>query len=465
MVIAVIFFLLIMVMNVFAFSRISFKINNPKNDSFIKGNNNLVNFNVTVSGNNVTIINVTFYYNGTYSNGTFENGTTGGSNTQLCIGQNATGSFNTTLDLNYETGQDFKRDTFNCTSFLPVGNWTIYSIVYSINGSGDNSSSSNFTFGVVVDNLTPSIGFAGGTENNNTIINRTWIFINVSVVEKNFNNISFAIALDGVVFNETNYSTLTTNVNFSKLSDGITFLTDGNYTYNVTITDMAGNVNTTETRLLILLDTTFPKVSYHPQTALSGAVNNASWILVKVDITENNFANITYFLYDNNGNLINETIEKTNHNISSTFTKTINFTNINEGLYFYNVTVYDEAGNKNSTETRNLTFDISPPVVIYAGSTEVNNTFFNRKWIFINVSVIEVSFQNITFAIYHNVNGSLINQTTYTSIITSINFTPGNPPGAELNFSYLYNVTVSDKLGRINTTGTRNITLDTLGQL
>ena len=114
---------------------------------------------------------------------------------------------------------------------------------------------------------------------------------------------------------------------------------------------------------------------------------------------------------------------------------------------------WDKASNENSTETRVITLDSTKPRIIFSGGTEENNTFFNRNWIFVNVSINETNFANATFYLY-NSSLDLINETNVTSDVNPKNLSVNFTNIANKNETYYYNVTARDKAGNINSTGT-----------
>src|SRR3989338_7266695 len=132
--------------------------------------------------------------------------------------------------------------------------------------------------------------------------------------------------------------------------------------------------------------------------------------------------------------------------------RNINFTNLSDGTYYYNVTVTDAVNNKNTTETRTITLDNTNPMISYGTGTENNATNFSRSWIYVNVSVTEINEANVTFLL-HNSTKKIYNITN-ASGIRDINFTNLN------DGVYWYNVTVVDAVNKKNTTETRKITLD-----
>jgi len=79
-----------------------------------------------------------------------------------------------------------------------------------------------------------------------------------------------------------------------------------------------------------------------------------NWIYVNNTIT-GLLNNMTYYLYNSTSELINSSFYPTD-------IYEINWTNLADGLYFYNITVRDIYGNESSTETRNITIDASTNV-------------------------------------------------------------------------------------------------------
>lgn len=112
-----------------------------------------------------------------------------------------------------------------------------------------NSSSSimNFTeyANFVIDTTHPLISYAGGSSADYSNLTQDSIYVNVSVTESNFKNMTFTLHNDTAVINSTTFTSLTTYINW-------TALPYTNYTYNVNVTDLAGNTNFTATRYINL---------------------------------------------------------------------------------------------------------------------------------------------------------------------------------------------------------------------
>ena len=197
------------------------------------------------------------------------------------------------------------------------------------------------------------------------------------------------------------------------------------------------------------MDNTNPLISYGTGTENNATNFSRSWIYVNVSVTEINEANITFLLYNATSHIYNAT--------NACGVRRINFTNLNDGTYYYNVTVTDAVNNKNTTETRTVTLDNTNPLIAYGTRTENNATNFSRSWIYINVSVTEINEANITFVL-HNSTKQIYNITN-ASGIRDINFTNLN------DGTYYYNVTVTDAVNNKNTTETRTVTLDTVAPI
>jgi len=72
-----------------------------------------------------------------------------------------------------------------------------------------------------------------------------------------------------------------------------------------------------------------------------------------------------------------------------------NFSNLSEGIYYYNVTVSDTSGNLNFSGTRNVTVDTIIPAIGYINSTS-SGVLASGSSISINVTSTDTNFGNIT---------------------------------------------------------------------
>ena len=340
-----------------------------------------------------------------------------------------------------QTDKDPTNGVINTFSQIRLADGT-YSWNVNCSDYGGNYAFNDTNYTVNIDTVTPAIEFGTGTEQNDTYWVRSWVYINVTAYDENEANITFSIYNTTSAVNITTLGKGNRSINFTHLK------MNARYYYNVTITDKAGNKNSTATRTIVL-DDVAPVVVFTDNTDYNNSYRSRNWVYLEVNVTESFEANITFYIYNLTGSLVNVT----NY---STSIRSINFTNLNSNMeYYYNVTVTDKAGNKNSTETRKITLDTTNPTINFTYPTEENNTIFSRDWIYVNVTAYDKYEANITFTLY-NSSSELINETTYTDLSRNINFTNLNSD------VYAYNVTITDMAGNKNSTETRIIILDTI---
>ncbi len=184
-------------------------------------------------------------------------------------------------------------------------------------------------------------------------------------------------------------------------------------------------------------DTTPPQVTINSPT---NTFYDTSSILFNFTLNENGTCQYTL----NNG--------ATNYTMSTLNNRNFNATNSSIADANYTVRAYcnDTSGNKNYTQNIIFSIDTTYPLIDYTGGT-TNGTNLTQNWIFVNVSVTETNFANITFSL-RNLTSS-VNLTTFTSLVTFINWT-------NLSYTnYTFNVSVYDRAGHFNSTSTRSVNL------
>ena len=142
--------------------------------------------------------------------------------------------------------------------------------------------------------------------------------------------------------NGTINNTMQNNVNrnFNATNSSIA---DGQYTVRYYCNDTFGNWNRTESRIFGI-DTAYPLISYGSGTSIDYANLTQNWIYVNVSVTESNFGNITFLLKNSTATVNSTTF--------TTIIYVVNWTGLAYTNYTYNVSLYDSAGNFNSTSTR-----------------------------------------------------------------------------------------------------------------
>ena len=151
---------------------------------------------------------------------------------------------------------------------------------------------------------------------------------------------------EAIIWNTPAY--ITAGTNFTDLTS-----VEGTNTWNLFCNDTFGNINSSS--ITFLKDTVYPLINFTTPTETSGSSINRSYILVNTSVFDSNFKNVTYNLYNSTGSLINSTA------FLSSVNPLINWINLADGLYYFNATTYDSFGNKNSTETRNVSIDSAAP--------------------------------------------------------------------------------------------------------
>lgn len=288
-----------------------------------------------------------------------------------------------------------------------------------------------------LDSVAPTINITYPANNSET--NTSWVLINITsneiltsaILEINNTNQTMNGSVLDWYFNKTN-------------------LTRASYSYKVYGNDSAGNIGVSETRI-ININNTIPT-----QPTLNLPLNNSyrdvNWTLLNWTAFDDDNDTVTCYVYGDNttaaSNLINATANIENGTVS-----TYNWTGLNETTYYWKAKCDDSYINSSFSPTFNFTIDLTYPKINFSGGTEDNNSYIEDNWIYVNVSVTENNFDNISFMLYNST--SLLNETNYTTAVYNINFTNLSDD------SYYYNVTIRDKVGKTNSTKTRKITIDT----
>jgi len=345
---------------------------------------------------------------------------------------NASQTLSSQMNFSIDSGENISACPL-CNSFTnSTGNLSdgLHNItVYGSNILGAiNSTTSYFT----IDTTPPEVEFTNLAEENNSILDRSWIFANISIAEINFKNATASL------FNSSG------PVNFTQIAESgehfinWTSLADGMYYYNVTAYDMAGNMNYTKARM-ITLDTTKPNLE----------------IIAPENTTYNSiYRALNYTAEDKNLNAVWYEYNETNRTpaIGQTGLNPL-FTALDNRQSTLTLYANDTLGHISSASVT-FTVDTIYPQIYFTGETkENNNTYWNRTWIYANVSATDENFKNMTFSLYNN---ALINSITYTDDTRSVNWTNQLEDG-----TYYFNATVYDAAGNMNYTETLTITLDT----
>jgi hypothetical protein len=135
-----------------------------------------------------------------------------------------------------------------------------------------------------------------------------------------------------------------------------TFL-DGIHYFWAIVFDTSGNQVTSQNYTLTV-DAINPQINYSSETELNNSNLSRSNIVVNVTSTDLHLANITIYLYNSTYSLIKNITNLTSPNY-------YNFTNLSDGIYWFNASSFDTLSNANYTDTRKVTImsDTVAPII------------------------------------------------------------------------------------------------------
>ena len=298
---------------------------------------------------------------------------------------------------------------------------------------------------IKIDTVKPTINFVSPTPSNNSYLSQNWVYINVSTDE----NVTSAL----LEWDNGTLSNLSMNGSGKNWYLNQTNLPDGDYSFKVYATDLAGNTNVSGT-LSLTIDTTPPTIDYEPSTDTNGTYSK-NWIYIKVHPDDLHLSNNIFLEFNNPTNTWNETFAQNN---------SINFwtnkTGLSDGTYTFRAWAEDLAGNKVSTKFRKITLDTTPPTLLSVspanGSTGVSiktnivitfdeaindstvsgTSFYLKKSSGGNVSsVLSASGNSSEFTL--NPSSNLTYSTNYTIFVSgSIQDLAGNSLGSNYIFTF-----------------------------
>ncbi len=236
---------------------------------------------------------------------------------------------------------------FENTDLLGLYNVTIF--VSDIYGRVNNTEKTNFT--IVYHNYAPSkpyllTPFPGEIASGNYQI--AWS----NVFDVNNDTLQFNITLlnPDLTYNATIVSNYGNSSSTHYLWD-TTLYPDGEYSMEILVFENETPEGLSNSYTLtgnFSIDNTPPSIQFEPPTEISGSTIPRNYILVNVSAYDPHLNLIAIRLYNSSGDLLNETFS-----LTSPFF--VNFTGLEDGLYYFNATALDNVANENSTETRNVT--------------------------------------------------------------------------------------------------------------
>jgi len=253
-----------------------------------------------------------------------------------------------------------KIESINFTG-LPQGTYIYFSKAYNTNNNFAFSENRTINLDTSSPNVTlllPANNSYSNNRSQNLTANITDNFMIKNITMTMYNSL-------GSVFSHTTVPGTASYID----SNYITGISDNVWYWNYKSYDFAGNVYTSPNNTLTI-DATNPVVSITSPENNTFSSNN--WFAISTSVTEINFKNITYNLY-NSTSLVNSTNYLTNIN-------SINWTSLLSEIYTYNSTVCDLANNCGSSTSQTITLDTSLPsgtLINPANNTYSNNATHN----------------------------------------------------------------------------------------
>ncbi len=280
-------------------------------------------------------------------------------------------------------------------------------------------------------------------------------------------NITFNLYyLNGTLANTSSTTTLSAftdlPINFTVPST----LSDANLTLNFTLSDNAGNTNTSSVGTIVV-DSTFPTPSNITSTPTSPIYNNGSLENVSVNFSSSEYpVNLTFNLYYLNGTLANTTGPIMIGSQNALPYGYLIPSDLSDANLTLNFTLSDNAGNTNTSTVGTIVVDSTFPTSSNITSVPTSPIYNNGSLENVSVNFSSSEYPvNLTFNLYY-LNGTLAN-TTGPIILGSQSALPyGYLIPSDLSDANLtLNFTLSDSAGNTNTSTVGTIVVDTIAPI
>ena len=255
------------------------------------------------------------------------------------------------------------------------------------------------------------------------------------------------------VWNSTSHLILanTTNLTGSTSTANISYRLpkEGTYYWNYLAFDNNSNSSWASTNftLIYTIDTASPSVIL--VSPINGTNTSSATVWLYANFSDNiRLKNATLYVWNSTS-----LIATNSTNISGTSNSSnISFTIPRDGVYYWNYLAYDNSSRSNfSVANFTFTYDSTAPVISYINPTPSQNATLAQNSLFINVSLAESNFKNITFYLFNM--SSKVNETSYLTQVLYVNYT--NLPAT----NYSFNVTVFDRMLNSNSSATRTVNI------
>lgn len=177
-----------------------------------------------------------------------------------------------------------------------------------------------------------------------------------------------------------------TRINDTNFGHINTSIADGFYVAKFYANDTLGNLNSTES-ISFNINTTAAQIAYNPPTENSGVFKSKNSIEINVTGIINPLLDtLVIRLYNSTNSQINSSTTSTSQNY-------INFSNLIDGIYYYNATRISLLNGNISLETRNITLDSTKPNLSIISPNE-SSAFGTNTSLTLNFSASDLNLQS-----------------------------------------------------------------------
>ncbi len=146
--------------------------------------------------------------------------------------------------------------------------------------------------------------------------------------------------------------------NSSKVNFWFNLTSNKTGSYNITLSFLNSTGSYSENVSVLVNDTTKPLIFLNSNSDTNNSAYSRNYIRYNVSAYDkNNISSIYIYLYNSSLNLINSTNVKDVNNTSG------NFSNLNQGTYYLNISVNDTYNNRNNTGLLKIILHTTPPVI------------------------------------------------------------------------------------------------------
>ena len=290
---------------------------------------------------------------------------------------------------------------------------------------------------ITVDTVYPTVSFVSPTPENASNQSNGYIEVNATASDTNLANITVYLynCTDGALLDQSAGSSSPHSATFGVLGTS-------DYCINATATDLAGNANSTETRLISMF---IVNVSFVDPTPGNDSYVNESTIRVNLTSDDPGLTNLSVGVYDSMYGYLSGS-----SGAGSPYYAEL--TDLYEGVYYLLGTSEGRYGEVN-TSFRMVAIDTEYPEILFMSPTPDNSSSHHSSSIFVNVSAYDLSFASMTIYLYNSSLGE-INSSYDVSCNASVNFT-GLDPG-----TYYIRAVAHDASMKSNETELRQVVLE-----